>query len=124
MNDTLEREPDPLGIPAVGRDLPVGVEDERVDDIGLGGDARDVLLERGEVVEQDRTVRDRRQVPRQHLAAALDLVDDRCALAMLHHHEHRGHHRGDHQEGAQEKLRPQRAGSHRTRSSQIFRNGM
>ena len=48
---------DPLGVPAVRGHLAVGVEDDGVHDVGLGGDAHDVLLERGEVVEEQRAVR-------------------------------------------------------------------
>ena len=124
MHTALEGESHPLGVPAVGRDRPVGVENERVHHVGLLGDPHHVLLERGEVVEQDRGVRDRRQAARKHFAAPLDLDNDRRALAVLDHHENARHHQGDHEERAQEQLGSQRARSHRGCSSQIFRNGM
>ena len=111
-------------MPAVRRHLAVGVEHHRVDDVGLGRDLVDVLLERVEVVEEERRVRDRRQVARERIAPALELLDDRHALAVVDHDDDRGHDEHAHQKRAQQELRPKRAHPHRRRSSQILRNGM
>src|SRR5439155_12890144 len=104
--------------------LAVGVEDERVAHVVLGGGWRDVLPERRVVVEEQRAVGDRREVPRQHLATPLELVDDRDALAMIDHDEDARHHERDYEDRAPEELRPERRGPHRARSSQILRKGM
>ena len=94
----------------------------------LDGQARHVLLERGEVVEEQVALRDGRQVLGQHLAAALRLVDDGRPLPLLDHDQHGNHHEGDDRHRA-----PQQPGLERARAkagedhgywSQIFRSGM
>ena len=120
----LHRAPHALGVAAVDGHLAVGVEHERVAHVVLGGGLRDVLLERRVVVEEQRAVGDRREVPRQHLATPLELVDDRDALAMVDHDEDARHHERDHEDRAPEELRAERREPHRARSSQILRKGM
>jgi hypothetical protein len=93
----------PVRAPAVGRDAVLGVEHDGVDDVGLGADASDVLLERGEVVEQQRRRRDRGQASGQHLAAPLSLFEDRAPLPVLDDGEDRAHgERGDHERPRQQ----------------------
>src|SRR5205807_5335786 len=99
----LHRAPHTLGVAAVDGHLAVGVEDERVAHVVLGGGLRDVLLERRVVIEEQRAVGDRREVPRQHLATPLELVDDRDALAMVDHDEDARHHERDHEDRAPER---------------------
>ena len=116
---------DPLGVPAVRRHAAFGVERDRVDHVVLGGDARDVLLQRGEVVEEERPVRHRGEGAREDLATALDLDDDRGPLMPLDHEQHTRHENGDDEEGGPEQPRAQRVDTpapHLT--SQTLRRGM
>ena len=94
-----------LGPVVVGRDAPVAVEDHRVGDVGLGGDARHVLLELRVVVEDERSGGPGRQVARQRVPAPLDLADDGLALPVLDDDDQRAHDRGDDEERADQELR-------------------
>ena len=67
------------------------VEDDGVDDVGLSGHSGHVLLEGGIAVEEQRRLGKCGQVPRDHLAPALDLRDDGGALPVLDHDDDRGH---------------------------------
>ena len=94
-----------LGAVVVGRDAPVAIEDHRVGNVGLGGDARHVLLELRVVVEDERSRGPHRQIPRQRVPAPLDLADDGLALPVLDDDHQRAHDRGDDEEGADQELR-------------------
>jgi hypothetical protein len=89
----------------VGGHPAVGVEHDGVGDVVLGRRLGDVLLERGEVVEEQGRLRGGGQSAGEHLTAALDLVDDGGPLAMLDDHHHRGHDDGDDQQRAPEQAR-------------------
>jgi hypothetical protein len=93
----------------VRRDLAVAVEDHRVDDVGLLPHPPDVLLERGEVVEQQRAGRDGGEPAGERPAAPLDLVDDGLALDALDAQHHRGHREDQDQQRAQEQPALERA---------------
>ena len=117
---------------AVRHDLTEPVEDHRIHDVGLVGKAHHVLLERREVVEEERARRHAGQALRHRRPAAVDLLDDRRPLPMLHDDRHRCHeHRDDH-DGADEELgaeRHEHGASHSTsdqrgRSTHTFRKGM
>ena len=118
---------DALRARAVGDETAVGVEDERVQHVLLGGQPGHVLLQRGEVVEEQMALRDGGQVLGQHLPAPLGLVDDGRALPLLDDDEHRHHDQEDDRHRA-----PQQPGLQRARTeaaadhgwSQIFRSGM
>jgi len=86
-----QRDADPLGATAVRGHLAVGVEHDRVDDVVLAGHPGRILLEHGEVVEQQRPQRDRGQVPGQDLAAPVELADDGVPLALLDDDRDGGH---------------------------------
>ena len=114
---------------AVGGDAALAVEDDGVLHVLLGGQLGDVLLERGEVVEQQRALGDRREVAGQDLATALSLVHDGGVLAVLDDRHDGRHQQADDQHGPPQELALERATGergelHRAGSSQILRNGM
>ncbi len=113
--------------------LAVPIQDHRVRDVGLAGEADDVLLERGEVVEEEGGRRDPGQPLGHRGAPAVDLLDDRRPLPVLHHGGHGGHERRDDEDRPDEELRAERDEDRSTHepsdqrggcSSQTFRNGM
>jgi len=97
----VQEEPHALGIPAVGRHLAVGVEHERVDDVGLGADPHDVLLQGDEVVDEQWAHGDRREAPSERLAAPLHFGDDPGTLLVVDHHHDGRHDENDHEDRAE-----------------------
>ena len=91
------RRPHRPGRPAVRHDLAEPVEDHRVDHVGLAVEAHDVLLERREVVEEERARRHAGQPLRHRRPAAVDLLDDGRPLPVLDDGRHGGHEHGDDQ---------------------------
>ena len=83
--------------------FPLGVEDDAVNHIGLGGHSCHVLLEGGKVVEEQRDPGHCRQVLREQRAPALDFIDDGRSLAVLDHRDDRGHDEEEDQDCPQEK---------------------
>src|SRR5439155_649383 len=124
VHGSVEHDAHALGVAAVRRHLAVGVEDDGVDHVGLTRDAGDVLLERRVVVEEERPVGDRGEVPGEDLAPALHLLDDRRALPVLHHDHDRRHDEPDHEQRAPEEFGLEGPESHRARSNQTLRSGM
>ena len=88
----------------MGDDLSVPIEDDRVDDIGFDGDLADVLLEGGEVVQEQRAGGGRCQAPGEHFTAALDLVHGGAALALLDHGDEARHDEHEHEQRADQEL--------------------
>jgi hypothetical protein len=121
---------DALRAPTVGGHPALGVEHDRVDHVGLGGHPGHVLLEPGEVIEEERPLRHGGQASGQDLAPALHLADDRHRLAMLDDGDDGGHHDDDDQHRPPQELGLEGAEpeaqewAHRGRSSQILRSGM
>jgi hypothetical protein len=130
-----ERAAHQLGTPTVRCHLALGVQHHRVDHVGVPPHAIHVLLEGGEVVEEQRRRRDRREITHDDLAAPEHLADDGRALAVLDHRDHPRHHHQEDEDGAGEQAglkgvetpaHPVEQGTraHRRSSSQIFLNGM
>jgi hypothetical protein len=84
--------------------LPVSIEDDRVDDVGFAGDLVDVLLEGGEVVQEQSAGGGRRQAPGEHFTAPLDLVHGGAALALLDHGDEARHDEHEHEQCADQEL--------------------
>ncbi|OLB93473.1 MAG: hypothetical protein AUH30_20055 [Candidatus Rokubacteria bacterium 13_1_40CM_68_15] len=131
MHVAFQRDAHPLGTTAVRGHLALGVEHDRVDDVVLTGHACRILLERGEVVEQERSRRDGGQVPGQDLAAPVELTDDGVALTLVDHDRDGGHEQTQKEHRAPQQLGLQRAESevdrswaHGARSRRIRRSGM
>jgi len=121
----LQRHADAIGVAAVGSHLGLRVEHDRVHDVRLAGDARHVLLERREVVEEQGALRDGGQTAGHDVAAALHLLHDRRPLVTLDEQKHAGHRRHDHEHGAPQQARaqrPQAKADHR--ASHTLRIGM
>ena len=104
VHASFEHRAHQFGPPAVGDNRAVPVEDDGVDDVGLTGHLVDVLLERGEVVQQQGASRRRCEASREDLAAALDLVHGGAALASLDHGDEARHDEHEHEQGADEEL--------------------
>lgn len=96
------RSPDPPRLQAVGGHPPLGVQDHGVGDVGVLGEARDVLLEDRVVVEEERTGRDRSQVPGQDRPPPLHLGHDRRPLTPLDDEAEADHQGRDHQDRPEE----------------------